>query len=301
MTDAPVGDRLSIPPAYTMIWSVVQALRELGGSGRIAEINDKVSQIRGFSDQQQEIVGSGSRPEIAYRLAWARTHAKNLGLLANPSRGVWALTKDGQEIEEHAVDERRRANDRGRVWVTGQDIDGSVADDGHNDAEVADTDDTAGTGEEPWQSQALEVLRGMDPGAFERLSQRLLRQAGFINVAVTGRSGDGGIDGTGVYRMSLVSFPVFFQCKRYSGAVGSSQVRDFRGAMIGRGEKGLLITTGTFTSGARAEATRDGAPPLDLIDGEELVELLREHELGITTTERVVQDITVRPEFFADI
>ena len=59
---------------------------------------------------------------------------------------------------------------------------------------------------------------------------------------------------------------MFFQCKRYRGSVGASAIRDFRGAMVGRTDKGLLITTGTFTADAKREATRDGAPVLDLID-----------------------------------
>jgi restriction system protein len=290
VTQTVTNGELMIPPAYTMIWTVVQALRELGGSGGNAEINDKVSQLRGFSDEYQQAVGA----DVAYRLGWARTHAKNLGLLVNSGRAVWALTKDGQEIDEPGVTERRRAYDRGQVFVR-EPATAEAAIDIESERLDADTD----TCEESWQLQALSVLRAMDPSAFERLSQRLLRQAGFINVVVTGRSGDGGIDGTGVYRMSLVSFPVFFQYKRYLGTVGAPQVRDFRGAMIGRGEKGLLITTGTFTSAARTEATRDGAPPLDLIDGEELVELLREHKLGIST--QLVEEVTVHPEFFADI
>ena len=141
----------------------------------------------------------------------------------------------------------------------------------------------------------------MKPDGFERLAQRLLREAGFISATVTGRSGDGGIDGLGVYRLSLVSFPVFYQCKRYRGSVGAGAVRDFRGAMAGRGDKGLLITTGTFTTDAKAEATRDGAPPVDLIDGERLCDLLKEYELGVRTTIRQVEDITVDGPFFADV
>jgi restriction system protein len=129
----------------------------------------------------------------------------------------------------------------------------------------------------------------------------LLREAGFISATVTGRTGDGGIDGLGIYRMSLVSFPVFFQCKRYRGSVGAGAVRDFRGAMAGRGDKGLLITTGTFTGEAKAEATRDGAPPVDLIDGRRLCDLLKEYDLGVRTEKRVVEDVSVEKTFFADL
>lgn len=343
MTDS-ISDAESIPPAYTLIWPIVRALRELGGSGRNAEINDRVARLQGFTEAQQQRPGPQNEPQIAYRLGWARTHAKNLGLLVNAGRGVWALTKAGQEIEEHEVATRRRAADRGYVWIddgrvgvgggqtavelaTGgqmlSESSGAAPDGGRVDGDggqpagalaalarmvpesgaAPDGGDTAPDDGEPdgegWRDTALAVLRAMDASAFERLAQRLLRQAGFVNVVVSGRTGDGGIDGTGVYRMSLVSFPVFFQCKRYAGTVGSPEVRDFRGAMIGRGDKGLLITTGTFTSSARRESTRDGAPPLDLIDGAELVELLREHKLGIST--ELVERVTVHPEFFADL
>jgi len=141
----------------------------------------------------------------------------------------------------------------------------------------------------------------MRPDAFERLAQRLLREADFVSVSVIGGSGDGGLDGVGIYRMSLISFQVFFQCKRYKGSVGPDKVRDFRGAMAGRGDKGLLITTGTFTSEAKREATRDGAPPIDLVDGQELCLLLKRYELGVTTKIREEEDVMVDSDFFTDI
>ncbi|MEU4246932.1 restriction endonuclease [Amycolatopsis sp. NPDC026612] len=288
---------VEIPPAHTLVWPVVRALRELGGSGRIDEINDKVAQLEGFTDEQQQFDGRNNGLEIPYRLSWARTFAKKRDLLDNVSRGVWALTKDGQEVDQAEVERRRVMDTRdNKKRATSESTLSSVGSGDDETMGVLDGDDDI---EQNWQATALAALQAMAPDAFERLCQRLLRQAGFINVAVTGRSGDGGIDGVGTYRMSLVSFPVFFQCKRYVGSVGSAQVRDFRGAMIGRGEKGLLITTGTFTASARAEATRDGAPPLDLIDGEELVELLREHKLGITT--ELVEQVTVHPGFFDSI
>ena len=152
-----------------------------------------------------------------------------------------------------------------------------------------------------WKGKLLGVLQSMDPSAFERLSMRLVKEAGFRNVEVLGKSGDGGIDGVGVYKVSLVSFPTYFQCKRYAGRVPSGAVRDFRGAMAGRGEKGILITTGTFTREAKAEAVRDGAPPVDLIDGDELCELLRVYEIGVRVHMRTVEDITIDQGFFEDM
>lgn len=147
-----------------------------------------------------------------------------------------------------------------------------------------------------WKDRLLNTLKNLPSEAFERLTQRLLREAGFIKVEVTGKSGDGGIDGIGVLRVNLLSFQVLFQCKRYQGSVGASAIRDFRGAMVGRSDKGLLITTGTFTLDAKREATRDGAPAIDLIDGDQLCDLLRQLKLGVRT--EMVEKMTVDGEWF---
>jgi restriction system protein len=149
----------------------------------------------------------------------------------------------------------------------------------------------------PWKSKALEVLFSISPSAFERLAQRVLRESGFTQVEVTGRVGDGGIDGKGIVRISgFLSFHVIFQCKRYKKSVGPSEIRDFRGAMQGRADKGLFITTGSFTREAVREATRDGAPPIDLIDGEILCDKLKELKLGITT--KLVESVEIEFEWF---
>jgi len=215
-------------------------------------------------------------------------------LIRNASRGVWETTPDGRLVKEKSIEPlwrgyqarlREQRRKRKRVLdAAGADLATDVSD---------DTDS--------WREELLQSLLSMSPDGFERLAQRLLRAAGFINSRVTGSSGDGGIDGMGVYRLSLVSFPVYFQCKRYRGSVGPDKVRDFRGAMAGRGDKGLLITTGTFTPDAKREATRDGAPPIDLIDGELLCELLKDHNLGVRTTERTVEDVEVVASFFEEL
>jgi restriction system protein len=198
-------------------------------------------------------------------------------------------------IEVRRARQAERANKRRRpssANATSSPLDGQTS---------QDADDNADEPENNWKDDLLDAVTAMRPDAFERLAQRLLREAGFISVNVTGGSGDGGIDGLGVYRLSLVSFPVFFQCKRYRGSVTPSAVRDFRGAMAGRGDKGLLITTGTFTSEAKKEATRDGAPPIDLIDGDRLCDLLLEYKLGVRTKIVQVEKILVSREFFADV
>jgi restriction system protein len=150
-----------------------------------------------------------------------------------------------------------------------------------------------------WKENLLTILREMAPDAFERLCQRILREKGFTKVAVTGRAGDGGIDGQGVLRVNLLSFQVIFQAKRWKGSVGASVVRDFRGAMIGRADKGLIMTTARFTAEANREATRDGAPAIDLVDGEDFCDLLKEIGLGVRI--KKVEEVSVAPADFADI
>jgi restriction system protein len=259
-----------LPSYHELLLPTLEAVKELGDSGSINEIVEVVHRRQGFTEKQQGVLHKdGPETEIRYRQAWARTYLKGMGLLDNSRRGVWTLTDEGARLlsdpsADRAVIEQRVMDLRAAyIAVTrerrrGTKRPASVEANGNEAEEATST----------WQEHLLDVLMSMEPDAFERLAQRLLREADFDSVNVTGRSGDGGIDGLGVYRLGLVSFPVFFQCKRYRGSVGASAVRDFRGAMSGRGDKGLLITTGTFTSEAKREATRDGAPPVDLIDGE---------------------------------
>ncbi|MBE7551718.1 MAG: restriction endonuclease [Anaerolineales bacterium] len=153
-----------------------------------------------------------------------------------------------------------------------------------------------------WRDELLATLLKMESTAFERLVQRLLRESGFIQVEVTGKSGDGGIDGKGIMRLAgLLSFHVLFQCKRYQGSVSASQVRDFRGAMMGRADKGLLITTGNFTKDAVKEATRDGASAIDLIDGDQLLDKLKELSLGVKTEKIEVEKVTIDRDWLLSI
>lgn len=284
----------SVPPYNELLWPTLEAVRELGHSARLDEINERVIERENFSDEQLAVLhNEGPRSELEYRLAWARTYLKGMGALANASRGVWQTTSLGLELSEVEIEplwreymaKHRAERATKRLQAASESTDA--------DEDVADTED--------WKEKLLEHMLAMSASGFERLAQRLLRAAGFINTTVTGRSGDGGIDGVGVYRLSLVSFPVFFQCKRYKGTVGPDKVRDFRGAMAGRGDKGLLITTGAFTREAKSEATRDGAPPIDLIDGEQLCELLKKHQLGVRTEERRVEEVEVVSSFFDEL
>lgn len=261
-----------LPTYETMMNPTLQALKKLGGSATIEELYNKVVEIMGISDERLEIIHDqerGSQKELEYRLAWTRSYLKKYGLLENSSRGIWALTTKGRQTEK--VNPKAVS----RYWRELKKKE-RIADEEYE----ADNEELK---ELTWREELLQMLLKMQSDAFERLVQRLLRESGFIQVQVTGRSGDGGIDGKGIIRLGgLMSFHVLFQCKRYKGSVTPSQVRDFRGAMVGRADKGLLITTGNFTTDAVKEATRDGASPIDLIDGDSLVDKLKELGLGVS-------------------
>jgi restriction system protein len=265
-----------IPSVSQLYWPTIRALRDLGGSGTVREIVEKVIELEGFSEEQQAVPHTqGTRTRLEYRLAWARTHLKMAGLLENSERGVWSLTEEGRRLEEHeapGIAARVRAAQSPPA--------------ASEHPTLLDAGETAETAEEEpdWKEGLLNRLLDLPPDAFERLAARLLREAGFVNVKVTGRAGE-----------------VYVQCKRHRGSVGAGAVRDFRGAMAGRGDKGLLITTGSFTGDARQEATRDGATPVDLVDGEELCDLLKQFELGVSTQRREVEQVSIEPSFFDDM
>lgn len=291
-----------VPRYVDLLWPALQAAIALGGSASNDELDSAVIDREQLSSQAQAVLhGDGPTTEIEYRLAWARTYLKGMGLLTNSRRGVWSVTAKGRDVSEdhirplHAefsAETRKRNAARKSAEAAARPENIEAAHD-EPDATLADNDN--------WKDQLLETVLAMSPDAFERLIQRLLRESGFSSASVTGRSDSGDLDGLGLYQLALLSFPVYFQCRRNSGSVEARTVRDFRGAMAGRGEKGLLITTGTFTGDARAESRRDGAPPIDLIDGDRLCELLKEHGLGVRTTTRIVEDVEVRPDYFTSL
>ncbi|OHC67662.1 MAG: restriction endonuclease [Rhodocyclales bacterium RIFCSPLOWO2_02_FULL_63_24] len=256
---------------------LLDALRGLGGSGTPDEVVERIAKDFGISDAvQNELLPSG---ESRYRnqVAWARFYLVREGLLDSSKRGVWSLTERGrgttlspEQSREIFLKWVRIYQEQRRAKIQAP--------------EPAEEQVAEGTGATPsdYRGQVIGLLLKLPPSGFERLSQRLLREAGFTQVVVTGSSGDGGIDGYGTLQINpLVSFKVLFQCKRYTKSVSPSHVRDFRGAMAGRADKGIFITTGTFSAEARREASRDGVPPIELIDGEKLVDMLEYLELGL--------------------
>lgn len=271
---------------------LLDALRKLGGSGSPDEVVEQIAaDLRLSDDEQNETVPSGGS-RLKTNVAWARFYLVREGLLDSSKRGVWSLTEQGRSTHVSV----EQAGEIFSRWVKVFDV--------QRKSKSTDTEpiaeqvaEASGAPSKDYRAEALQVLLALPPAGFERLAQRLLREAGFTQVAVTGQTGDGGIDGYGTLQINhLVSFKVLFQCKRYTNSVSSPQVRDFRGAMAGRADKGIIITTGTFTAEAKREATRDGVPPIELIDGDKLLDMLENLELGL----RPVTTFEVDHGFFAE-
>ena len=275
-----------------LILPLMKALLNLGGSGSIDEIYEEVVELEKFDEKTLAVLHNpekSSQTEVGYRLAWARTYLKKAGYLENSARGVWALTdkaRQSEEIDSREIVSHVRSLDKKTNKGSDDPTDPATAIDDSPEETLA------------WRERLHHILiEEMSPDAFERLTQRMLRESGFVHVEVTGRTGDGGIDGKGIARINgLMSFHICFQCKKYRSSVGSPEIRDFRGATVGRADRGMFITTGSFTKSAIEEANRDGAAPIDLVDGDQLADKLKELTLGVKT--ELVEKVTVDPEWF---
>ena len=287
-------------PRYTsLLTPTFLALKDLGGSGSNSEILDKVISNLEIPADVADIPhpGNENMSEVAYQLAWARTYLKKYGVITNSERSIWSIMPDyaaaekleDKKIIRHLTDQKRKkkiSNVDPANPELPQDNDPS-----NDDVEYPDE-------AKPWRARLSEILQTMDPFGFERLTQRVLRECGFTQVEVTKKAGDGGIDGTGKLKINgIFSFNVAFQCKRYKGAVGAPEVRDFRGSLTTDIEKGVLITTGTFSKAARDEASNPGKQQIDLIDGEEFINKIVEYGIGV----REVKAYEIDEEFFQKI
>ena len=268
---------------------LVQALKDLGGSAAPREALERIAEIEKVPEELRNEVLSSGQERFYNQVHWARQYLVWAGLIDSGRRGVWTLTPAGRQTTLTANSAREifleQVRQRAKLRKPSNEaVRELIAQDDEQPLDTPQADEDASL------VSFLQVVKSLSPSGFERLSMRLLREAGFERVSVTGRSNDGGIDGVGVLQLNdLVSFKVVFQCKKCENAVPPKEIRDLRGAMQGRAEKGIFLTTSTFTSNARSEAERAGAVPIELVDGEKLFEMFKRYELGLKP--RTVFDI----------
>jgi restriction system protein len=271
---------------------ILQILKESGGSGTTSEVIDRAIELLRIPESEQEVTLKNGQSRVRNQVQWGRLYLVRAGYLESSRRGVWSLTEKGGQTDLATFDAYevfQLVQQEFRAEKKKKQLEEPFIDE--RDDSSAETAD--------YKSELLALIKSLPPNGFERLCQRVLRESGFQEVSVTGRTGDGGIDGIGVLQVNpFVSFNVLFQCKRYQGSVTPSQVRDFRGAMAGRADKGIMMTTGTFTVEAKKEARRDGAAPIELVAGEDLVKLFEDLELGLVPRRTFEVDRKFFEEFY---
>ena len=265
---------------------ILEALREHGGSATPREVYDTVARLAKVPDDKRFAKLDGGSLRYPNQVAWARQYLVWEGYLASPKRGLWMLTPTGQ-AKTLSDGEARTLFQK---WV---DIHAAR----RSTTKPTETAEALTPDAEPapesYKEEILSRLQSIPPEEFERFCADLLRHLGMERVQVTGGRGDKGIDGIGYLNVGpLVTTKVAFQCKRYSGPVASNEVREFQGSIGTRAEKGIFFTTGYFTDAAREAARDDGSKPIELIDGDRMVELLEQHEFGLRETKTYEVDHT---------
>ena len=288
---------MAIPQFATYINPLIAALKKLGGFARADEVCSKVAEDLKLPDKVLEERLKNGVSRFENQVHWARFYLFKTGYIDSSKRGVWGLTEKGRNAPAFSEDELRKMLLEVQMQGPRGDVQPKTKQELKERSRELEEEPPPDTKRQNYREKLLAIFKSLHPIGFERLCQRLLREAGFEQVIVTGKSGDGGIDGNGVLQINpFVSFRVLFQCKRYEGNVGPSQVRDFRGAMMGRAEKGIILTTGSFTTEAKREAIRDGVPPIELVDGEKILDMFEHLELGLIQS----KTFEVNESFFDD-
>ena len=293
MASPSLREQAGLPKGPGMRKLVLDLLRSMPQPVTRQIMGRAVAEHLGLNEGQLAVREPGSdRSFVDWTSSWTCNDLKHIGVCEQPSPGLYQLTDEGRTISHEEVARRHRQRMREKNAKYKAAAESSI----EAESNDVDLDDQL---EDDWDKQLLVRLMNMSPTGFEHLTGALLEAAGFHDVTVTQQSADGGIDAVAVYRpQGLISFRTTVQCKRWSGNVGRDRVQAFQGASMGKADRGILITTGHFTLAAQTQAQAPGAFPIDLVDGEALCELLREHSLGVRTTERVVDDITIDDAYF---
>lgn len=274
---------IKLPHGRDLAYATLQAVDRRGGSAQSKELRNAVSEITGLTEDELEKL---SLKSVKMQMGWARTGLKSSGHLDNSQWGVWALTIEGlllvRSEPSAAQKAARQAYERGWGQIRREKALREAA------GASADSDGN-------WKDGLLQAIQKMGPAAFANLCSILLKEAGFRDLETAGGNGEDEFVGVGVYKHHLIRSRVYVQCQRRADRIPTREVRAFADAISSRANRGLFITTGTFTRDAQKVA-KDGSQPIDLIDGEELCDLLKEYGLGVKVETR--EHITINQKFF---
>jgi restriction system protein len=273
-----------MPPQKNIDLPLLKALVAMGGKGVARDVYKAVEKFfpqLTDADRSETLPTGGSR--WTNRIQWVRQALVDRGELTSAGRGIWAVTDKGRarlDLELKSRPSDIEAVDGPTESIPSQALvsaDAAAADFPVNLEELAEDYAAA------FERKVLQELIDREPSDFEMFATKLLTAYGFRRVKVTNKrtAPDGGIDGDGELKVGLVTMRAAFQCKKWRGCVGRPEIDKFRGAIQGRFEHGYFFTTSTFSSEARQASIRDGAVPIFLFDGHEIIQIMIDKGLGI--------------------
>ena len=290
---------MPIPDFQSLMLPALEALSD-SAEKPVSEIRNHIAKAQELTpEEMRELLPSGRQPVFVNRVSWALIHLSRAGLSERVRRGVWRLTTEGEKLLANApprIDMNYLRNYPAYVaWQPGKNTPPLS-----EDAALIPPDDSANTPEEELErvvqqlcdeleADVLDRVREAPPAFLEQVVVDLLIAMGYgkgdaAMGRVTGRSGDGGIDGK-IREDALGLDEVYVQAKKYAdgNTVGEGEVRNFAGAIDAAGTtKGVFVTTSGFTSSAKDYVARS-PKRIVLIDGEELARLMVVHSIGVRT------------------
>lgn len=296
---------IEIPSVKDFYDPVLRALHDLGGEGSNEAIDTAI--IESFKLSPEQVAktygspNSRNKPICADRIGWASSHLKIAGLIEQPRRKVWQLTAQGRVTQTVAKSVVRQAMNESKIKRAKEQaaiVQELPPQQSHLSA--VSLEDLLAT-YTSWRDQLLEQLHEMTVSQLERFFLRIFKSEGIDTVDVLGTIGSAEIEGT-MTSEGFLTFRVAFQFMRGNRQVSAREVEDFRRrARVSGSDKGLLITTGTFTQEATRESERRSPPKIELIDGKQLIDKLKELGLGVSTKRVVVEQVDIDLDWFRGI
>jgi restriction system protein len=289
---------MAIPDYQTVMLPLLRFVSQNEQTTLRQAIDFLAAELKLTAEERSAVLPSGVATVFASRVGWAKTYLKQAGLLDQPQRGAIRLTDRGRALlAERPSGVNNRALERYPEFAEFKARSRKAADGDERSetlpaaiaAPPAETIETAAQAlQQALARDVLEALMSVSPARFEQIVLDLLVTMGYGGnraeaVEALGRGGDGGVDGL-INEDRLGLSAIYIQAKRWQATVGEPVVRDFLGALVGRGAvKGVLLTTAEFSAAARAFAGKNLQHKIVLVDGVRLAELMIEHGLGVTT------------------
>lgn len=278
--------------------SIMLPLLKFAGDNQEHTIREAIEHIADSfkltEQDRKEVLPSGSQYIIDNRVGWARTYLKKAGLLESPKRSYFKITSLGLDVlKKNPLEINVKFLEQFPLFIEFRNIKKEKDEEEEHEVESGSTQTPQELLEYGYQKikkdlsqELLGFVKQSSPRFFERLVVELLLSMGYGGSRkdagqAIGQSGDGGIDGI-IKEDKLGLDVIYLQAKRWEGVVGSKEIRNFVGSLVGqKANKGVFITTSGFTKDA-LEYVKTITHKVILIDGEMLTQLMIENNIGVS-------------------